>query len=354
MTGTAEQEPWAQVLCSPGFPTWLAENQVSLGLTTYQTGKLFLLGLNPEGRLAVHERTFNRCMGLWGNGQSLWMSSLYQLWRFENVLQSGGQYQGHDRLYVPKVGFTTGDIDVHDVASTDNGVAFACTRFNCLATLHEVDSFLPLWKPYFISEIAPEDRCHLNGMAVDQGKPCFVTVVSSSNVAEGWREQRRDGGMLIDVGRNEAVVEGLSMPHSPRVYQNQIWLLNSGEGYFGRVDRAKGTFERLTFCPGYLRGLCFVGDYAVVGLSRPRHDRTFGGLRLEEELSNRKAEAVCGLLVIDLHRGEAVHWLRFEGMVTELYDVIALPGVIRPMALGFKSDEIQRLITLGSSEGANG
>jgi uncharacterized protein (TIGR03032 family) len=141
------------------------------------------------------------------------------------------------------------------------------------------------------------------------------------------------------------------MPHSPRSYRGRLWLLDSGTGFVGSLDPARGEFERLTFCPGYLRGLALQGDYAVVGLSRPRHDKTFGGLPLDEELAKRGAEARCGLQVIDLRSGDVVHWVRLEGLVSELYDVAVLPGVCRPMALGFKSDEIQRAIAVGE-EGA--
>jgi uncharacterized protein (TIGR03032 family) len=136
------------------------------------------------------------------------------------------------------------------------------------------------------------------------------------------------------------------MPHSPRLYRGRVWLLNSGAGTLGSVEPGGGTFEPLTFCPGYLRGLAFCGDYAVVGLSQPRQDKTFGGLALEGELARRGAVARCGLQVIDVRSGDVAHWLRIEGMVRELYDVVVLPGVSRPMALGLKTDEIQRIIAV--------
>jgi hypothetical protein len=52
-------------------------------------------------------------------------------------------------------------------------------------------------------------------------------------------------------------------------------------------------------------------------------------------------------VVIDLRSGDIVHSLRIEGVVEELYDVQVLPGVRRPMAIGFKTDEIRRLVTMG-------
>jgi uncharacterized protein (TIGR03032 family) len=345
-----KNEPWVQVTGSPRLWSWLAESQVSLAFSTYQTGKLFLLGRHPEGRLAVVERTFNRAMGLWADGQSLWLSTLYQLWRFENLLQPGELYQGHDRLYVPKMANTTGDLDIHDIAVDQTGrLVFVATAFGCIATLSERSSFTPLWRPPFLSKPTAEDRCHLNGLALDDGRPRFATMVSTSDVVDGWRDRRHDGGVVVEIPSGRVVVCGLSMPHSPRLYKGRLWLHNSGTGQFGSVDPGGGRFEPLTFCPGYLRGLAFVGDYAVVGLSHPRDDKTFGGLALEAELAKRAADPRCGLLIIDMRTGDVVHWLRVEGLVRELYDVAALPQVSRPMALGFKTDEIQRTIAIGES-----
>ena len=342
------EEPWLEVLGSRRFPAWLAEAQVSLAFTTYETGKLFLIGRQHDQRLAVFERTFNRCMGLWADGQTMWMSSLYQLWRFENVLLPGNLHNGNDRLYVPKIGYTTGDLDIHDITvESSNRVMFVNTLFGCLATLADRASFTPLWRPPFLSALVPEDRCHLNGLAVRDGNVRYVTAVAQSDVVDGWRDRRRDGGCVIDVQTGDVVVGGLSMPHSPRWFREKLWVLNSGTGEFGSVDLEKGRFEPVTFCPGYLRGLAFVGDYAVVTLSKPRGDVTFGGLKLNDHLCERRADAQCGLQVIDLRTGGIVHWLRLEGMVNELYDVVVLPQVVRPMALGLKTDEIARMLTVG-------
>lgn len=347
MNSAAELE----LTTSRQFTDWMLEQKLSLGFTTYQAGKLFLLGLNPNNRLSVFERTFNRCLGLWTNSQTMWMSSLYQLWRFENVLEPGQLVDGYDRLYVPQVGYTTGDLDIHDVAIEDSGrVVFVNTLFSCLATITETHSFVPLWRPAFVSKLAAEDRCHLNGLALENGIAKYVTSVSQSDVADGWRDRRHDGGCVIDVQANEIVATGLSMPHSPRVYRDKLWLLNSGTGHFGFVDRRSGQFEAVAFCPGYLRGLSFLGDFAIVGLSKSRHHRTFSGLALDDNLRARNAEARCGVQVIDLRSGDVVHWIRVEGVVAELYDVVTLPNVVRPQVLGFKSDEIRRVISIGSDQ----
>src|SRR5262249_12549346 len=171
------------------------------------------------------------------------------------------------------------------------------------------------------------DRCHLNGLAMDGARPAYVSAVSRSDVADGWRERRRDGGVVIDVASGEIVASGLSMPHSPRLYDGRLWLLNSGTGEFGTIDPKSGAFTPVAFCAGYARGLAFAGRHAVIGLSRPRRNQTFEGLALDERLSAKDAVARCGLQVVDIDTGNAVEWLRFEHTIGELYDVAVIPDV---------------------------
>lgn len=337
--------PKLSVFGSRGLVDWLTLSRVSLALTTYQAGKLLLVGSKPDGQLGVFERTFNHCMGLWSDSQTMWMSSRYQLWRLENMLPDEEVSGEFDRLFVPQLGYTTGDIDLHDIAVDEKGhPVFISTLFNCVATISERYSFESLWRPPFISKLAAEDRCHLNGLAMENGHPKYVTACSRSDVVDGWRDRRADGGVVIDYDSGEIVASGFSMPHSPRLYQDRLWLLDSGNGYFGYADMKSGAFERVAFCPGYARGLSFMGDFAVIGLSRPRHDElSFQGLPLDDELAKRDAVARCGVQVIDLRSGDVVEWLRIEGgLVEELYDVVVLHDTIRPKALGFKTDEIER------------
>ena len=343
--------PRLEITSSRQFTPWLAEQHLSLAFSTYQAGKVFWLGLQADGKLSVFERTFERCMGLAVHGNSLYLSTLYQLWRFENTLQPEQVHQGYDALYVPQMSYVTGDLDIHDVviAASHPKPIFVNTLFSCLGTVSETHSFVPVWQPPFISKLAAEDRCHLNGLALRDGQPRYVTAVSQSDVADGWRDQRRSGGCVVDVQSNEVIATGLSMPHSPRWYQDRLWLLNSGTGEFGYVDLATGQFEAVTFCPGYLRGLAFVGKYAVVGLSEPRHNKSFQGLPLDQALVARGASPRCGLGVIDLVSGDLVHTLRIDGVIAELYDVAVIPGVRRPMAIGFRSDEIRRVISVADA-----
>ena len=334
------------ITTSTHFTQWLSDRFLSLAFSTYQAGKIFLVGLQPNGNLSVFERTFDRCMGLWVNNSSLYLSSLYQIWGFENALEPGQTYNGYDWLYIPQSSYVTGDLDVHDLVIDRTGkLIFANTLFNCLATVSNTHSFQPLWQPEFISSLIAEDCCHLNGIALRSDKVRYVTCIGQSDRANSWRESRRDGGCIIDVEHNCLIASGLSMPHSPRWYQNRLWVLNSGTGELGYIDLQQGRFEPIVFCPGYLRGCAFIGNYAVVGISKLRN-KTFSGLLLDERLARLKQDSFCGLLVIDLSQGKIVHWLKLEGIVSELYDVATLPNIRRPMAIGLKSDEIKRLITI--------
>ncbi len=356
--GGPQAKPELAITTSRGMTSWMLRERASLAFTTYQAGKLFAIGLQQDGRLSIFERTFNRCMGLHASddAQTLWMTSLYQLWRFANFVPEGQSTpDGYDRVYVPMTGHTTGDVDIHDLhVRADGSPVFVVTLFNCLATVSDTHSFTPIWKPPFISQLVAEDRCHLNGMAVDPvtKEPAYVTMVSKSDVSDGWRDRRMGGGVLMDVRTNEVICEGLSMPHSPRVhpdYPDRVWLLQAGTGFFGYVDLRSGEFVEVAFCPGFTRGLSFIGRSAVVGTSATRENRTFSGLPLDENLKQRDAEPRCGMQVINMDTGNADHWLRVEGIVHELYDVVALRNVVRPMLLGFKTDEIRRTLRVDDS-----
>lgn len=342
------QEAFA-ITTSRGFESWLARAGGAIAFTTYQAGKFFLLGLKSDGKLAVFERTFARCMGLGvsGDSRSLLLATQYQLYRFDNALPPGSAQGAHDAVFVPRLSWITGDLDVHDVGfGADGRPVFVNTLFSCLAAASEGWSFKPLWRPPFVSKLAPEDRCHLNGLAMDKGRPRYVTMVSASNVADGWRDKRAEGGIAMDVTSDEVVCEGLSMPHSPRLHKGSLWILNSGTGELGTVDLKRKRFEARAFCPGFARGLAFAGDHAIAGLSLARENRTFQDLPLDAALARNGAEARCGVIVVDTRNGDTIAWVRLEGVVRELYDAAFIPGVRNPSALGFKSDEILRVITI--------
>lgn len=329
------------------FAPWLQQHNASLLASTYQSGLLFFIGVRADGTLSCVNRPVARCMGLSATADRFWAGTLFQVWRFENTLASGQEHEGFDGYYLPRVAWTTGDIDIHDLATDADGrPVFVSTSYSCLATVDDRYSFQPLWMPPFISRLAPEDRCHLNGLAMVDGAPTYVTCVSRSDVANGWRDFRDQGGLLLHVPSNEIVATGLSMPHSPRWYRGRLWLHNSGTGEFGWVDLASGRFEAVAFCPGYLRGLSFINGYAVVGLSLGR-EGSMASLPLHAMLQSKGAAPRCALQVIDIEKGEIQHEFRIiGGDVREFYDTAVIPGVRVPGIVDYMGEDLLRRITL--------
>ena len=339
---------------SGGLMALLLKLDLAVAFTSYQSGMFHLLG-HRGGAGHLHQCAIARPMGLARAGPSgLVLSAGHQLIRFENTLQPHERINNlFDACYVPRTIHMTGEIDAHDVGITAGGdPIFANTRMNCLARTDPRYSFAEVWRPPFISALVDEDRCHLNGLAMRDGKPAFVTAVSCSDTIDGWRDRRASGGVVIDVEQGRIICEGLSMPHSPRWHDGALWVLNSGTGELGVVEgagktgkgKALGTFVPRVFCPGFARGLAFHGGYAFVGLSKPRYQR-FEGLALDERLRAADSEPWCGIQIIDLARGVCAEWFRIDGAVAELYDVEVLPGIGCPMALAPSSPELLSLVT---------
>ena len=331
---------------SHGLAAFLAANDISLGFTSYQTGRLYLIGSGPDGKLALHEAQYPQAMGVAGDSERIYLGTLTQVVRLENVLAAGQTANNvHDKVYVPRNMQTTGNIDIHELGIRKNGrLVYINTRYSCLCEPDIKHSFKPIWKPDFISKLAPEDRCHLNGLAMVDGEPKYVSAVCCSDVVDGWRDRRHDGGVIIDIDSNEIMAEGLSMPHSPRWYDGKLWVLNSGSGELGWIDPEDKNFQSVAFFPGFLRGLAFHGNFAVTTLSKPRHGR-FEGLALDDKLEEKDADAWCGVHILNLETGNVAHWLRFDGAITELFDICILPGVRNPITLGPNSAEIRDFIT---------
>jgi uncharacterized protein (TIGR03032 family) len=332
---------------SPGLASWLREQAVSLAFSTYRANRLLFLGVDEQQNpsLKLHERLFDRPMGLFVAGESIWMAARCQLWRLDNLLAPGQLHEGGDRLYVPAVSYTTGDVNAHElVLGADGQPIFVNTAFSCLAGIAPGCSFAPTWKPPFISELAGDDRCHLNGLALKDGLPTWATACGGSGDPSAWRNNRNGGGVLIHIPTSELAATGLSMPHSPRWHGGKLWLLNSGTGELGCIE--DGQFQALCALPGFARGLAFVGGCAVVGLSKLRSPQ-FTGLPLEERLNDgANPGGCCGLRVIDLASGEILHSLDLPEPVDELFDVVLLPGVRQPRALGLQGEEIDCLVKI--------
>jgi uncharacterized protein (TIGR03032 family) len=235
----------------------------------------------------------------------------------------------HDACFVPRNVHYTGDIRIHEVGFASNELWVVNTRFSALCTFDADHSFIPRWRPKFVTHLAPEDRCHLNGMSLIDGRVRYVTALAETNEPQGWREAKATGGILIDVDSGEIVARGLSMPHSPRWYAGRFWILESGKGTIATLDLASGRVETIAELPGFTRGLAFAGPFAFVGLSQVRESNIFGGIPLVDRLKER----LCGVWVLDLRSGQVVAFLHFQGAVQEIFDVQVLHGLRYPELL---------------------
>ena len=326
---------------------FLASRQISLAFTSYQTGVLYILGHGMDRKLSLHQARYPQAMGVVGDGARIYLASHNQIIRLENVLGPDQIANSKfDKVYVPRNFQTTGAVDLHEIGVTSEGkVVLINTKYSCLCELSLKHSFKPIWKPSFISQIVPEDRCHLNGLAMVDGKPKYASAVCRSDVVDGWRDRRHDGGVIIDIETDEIVAEGLSMPHSPRVHDGKLWVANSGTGEIGWIDQDSKTFQPVAFCPGFIRGLAFVDGYAIVTLSKPRYKR-FDGLELADRLEEKDADPWCGVQVISLADGSVAHWIRFDGAIQEFFDVCVLAGVKDALTIGPQTAEFNSFISI--------
>jgi uncharacterized protein (TIGR03032 family) len=310
------------------LPALLSELRSSLLVSTYQSGRLIAVRAE-NGELNTHFRSFASPMGIAVGRKSLALGTLRHVWSYQNQPEVGRRLSPpdrHDAVFLPRRAYVTGDVRIHELAFAGEELWFVATRFSCLATLDGEHSFVPRWRPPFVSAYSPDDRCHLNGLCVIDDRLRFATALGTTDTPHGWRENKASGGVLIDIESREIVARGLSMPHSPRWYAGRLWVLESAKGEVGVVDLGTGRVETIARLPGFTRGLAFLGPYAFVGLSQVRETNLFSDL----PLSQRVAEKQCGVWVLDVRTGALVGFVRFEGRVQEIFDVQALRGIRYP------------------------
>ncbi len=315
---------------STNFGPMLGELGLSVLVTTYQAGKLVVLRRNDEGTLNTHFRTFPKPMGLAVDGDRLAIGTLLEVWEFHNLPAVACQLEpagSHDACFLPRCAHVTGDVQIHEMAWVGEELWFVNTRFSCLCTRGMPYSFVPRWRPSFVTELAPDDRCHLNGFGLRDGKVRYVTALGETDTPGGWRANNKDGGVLIDLEANDVIARGLSMPHSPRWHAGQLWVLHSGTGGLGTIDPATGKYHEVATLPGFTRGLDFVGPLAFVGLSQVRDSAVFSGLPITERPLE---ERCCGVWVVNIQTGQVVALVKFEDAVQEIFALQVLRGRRKP------------------------
>ena len=314
------------------LPSLLEGLAASLLVSTYQAGKVVTIAARG-GELALSYHNFERVMGLAVAPGRIAVGTRAQVWVLRDSPDLASQVEPsrlHDACYLTRSSQFTGEIQGHELAWSGDDLWVVNTAFSCLCTLDPNHSFAPRWRPRFISSLAAEDRCHLNGLAMVDGSPKYVTVLAESDEPHGWRKVKATGGALIDVPSGEVVARGFAMPHSPRVRDGRVLMLHSGVGRLIAIDPATGRHDDVVELPGYTRGFASLGRYAFIGLSKIRETSTFGGVPIAE----RRAELKCGVAVVDLGTGRLVARIEFVTGVEEIFDIQVLPGVRSPVMSG--------------------
>lgn len=309
----------------------LRQTSSSFLISTYQAGKLVIVRSDKKN-FNTHFLSFRTPMGVAADHEKIALGSGSTIWMMRNVPAAAHKVEmdgHHDACYLPRDIHFTGEIDVHEMAWSGEELWFVNTRFSCLCTMNNRNSFIPRWRPPFISGLDMRDRCHLNGLGIREGRPRYVTALGATNKAFGWRKHKAYGGVLIDVLTNRILAGGLSMPHSPRWHKGRLWFLESGKGTLCYLDPRTRQPVAVATLPGFTRGLDFLGNLAFVGLSKVRETAVFSGI----PLTQLKPERICGVYLVDITNGETVAFLQFQSVVEEIFSVNVLPGISFPAIL---------------------
>ncbi len=317
---------------SPTFARILSELGATLLVSTYQTDRVAVVRARGEELLITYHH-FERPMGIAISREQIAIGTNTQIWFIVSAPQIAhaiGSRRQYDSCYLARGSHVTGEIHGHEIAWSGRELWVVNTLFSCLCSIGGGHSFIPRWKPRFVSTLAAEDRCHLNGLALQDGRPRYLSCLGETDTERGWRAGKASGGCVIDVPSGQTVLRGLSMPHSPRVQHGRLWFLESGRGRLVAVNPQNGSLETIAELPGYARGLAFHDPYAFVGLSRMRETSSIEGLPIAGSIGSLK----CGVAVVELSTGQIVAMLEFVSGIDELFDVGVAPSSRIPFFSG--------------------
>ncbi len=315
---------------SSQVPELLQKLNCSLAISTYQAGKLVFISALDENKIVQLPRTFDKPMGIAHDEESdkLALACKDEVIVFSNAEELAKYYprspKKYDALYMPRASYYTGNLDIHDLNFGANKELYGVnTLFSSIVKIDDNYSFTPMWKPNFIDRIVSEDRCHLNGMAMENGKPKYVTAFGQGNSFQSWRDTVTTGGIVIDVETDEIIIDGLAMPHTPRIFNGELYTLLSASGELIKINREKGTYEVIVKLDGFVRGMDLHQDYLFIGLSKLRkNSSTFAKLNLKAN--------EAGIMVVHLPTGSIAGKITYQTSLDEIYDVHILPGKTRP------------------------
>lgn len=321
---------------TPNMPELLQGLKCSVAISTYQTGKVVIFSAKDENQLIQLPRTFPKPMGMARKDHKWAIATNDAVVITANAPGLAANYPAnpntYDSLYIPRASFYTGPLDMHDIQFADQGLVGVNTMFSTLCKIDTDYSFKTIWKPKFITQEKPEDRCHLNGLAIDHVlKPKYVTALGMGDSARSWKEGMLNGGILIDIETNEIVLNELPVPHTPRLYNGELWMLLSATGELVKVDPKAGKYDVVAQLNGFVRGMDKIGDYLFVATSKLRPNSS-----LFKEAPVAKRSVICGITVIYLPTGQPCGSIQYHTSVEELYDLVILPGDLRPNILNIE------------------
>lgn len=331
--------PFAMVY-TPQMPELLARLNGSLAISTFQAGKIIFLSAKDEHSLIQLPRNFEKPMGFAFSDdyQKMALACKDEVITFANSRELANYYPNkpaaYDAMYMPRATYHTGALDIHDLHFGQNNRLYAVnTLFSCVVVFDEQYNFTPVWMPPHITELVSEDRCHLNGMAMQNGKPKYASSFNQGNTHQSWRANLLTAGVIYDIETSEVVCEGLAMPHSPKIYNGNLYVLQSASGELTHVDAATGKKETVTRIGGFVRGMSLLGEYLFIATSKLRkNSSTFSMLNFAEQ------ENKCSITAVHLPTGSIAGHIIYQSSVDEIYDIHALPSAIRPNILNTKTE----------------
>ncbi len=340
----SEPAPPFSLTCTPNVPELLWKLGCTVAVSTYQAGKVVFISARDEENLVQLPRTFVHAMAMGTDGPRMAIAAKDEVIVLANAPGLAPRYpkqpETYDGLYVPRATYYTGHVDIHGLSWGTEGLWAVITSFSCLALVDDSHSFVPRWKPPFITRMASEDRCHLNGLALSDGAPLWVTALGREDGPQSWRKGLPRGGVLMHVPDGEIVLSDLPMPHSPRIYDGTLYILLSATGEVATVDAEKGSYEVVNRLEGFVRGMSRCGDYLFVALSRLRkNSSTFKDLPIAEKAQH------SGVTILHLPTGSVVGALRYEASVDEIFDVQVLPELRRPGIVNTQGDVFRLALT---------
>ncbi len=317
-----------QVQADSGFVDVLDRAGASL-VVTAAPGQAICIGAEGGG-LTVDATRIIHPFGTAFDGARLALTSRRTVEMYALSRQLAAPYPAapgrYDAIFVPVGNWRTGECLLHEIHLDGPSIVAANTLFSCISRSDMRHSFEPLWKPPFISALMPEDRCHLNSFAADaQGRIRFVTAFAETDARRGYRDVPLDSGVVIDVMHNTVIAKGLGMPHSVRVFDETLFVLDSATGSLWRMNLETRKGEAMLRLPGFTRGMRRLGDVLIIGISPLRDTAKARELPVFADNPDCKA----GLAAVDFHTGKVLGMLRLPETIVEVLDITIVPGARR-------------------------